>query len=107
MQEEPELCEQLNKNADYMRQGFQQLGFDTGNSETPVIPIVIGNDELTFITWKLLFDNGVFVNPIISPAVAPGRQMLRTSYMATHTEDHLNQVLETFEVVGKQIGLIQ
>ena len=107
MQEEPELNEQLNKNADYMRQGFQQLGFDTGNSETPVIPIVIGNDELTFITWKLLFDNGVFVNPIISPAVAPGRQMLRTSYMATHTEDHLNQVLETFEVVGKQIGLIQ
>ncbi len=60
----------------------------------------------TFLTWKLLFEAGVFVNPVISPAVAPGRQMLRTSYMATHTDEQLDRVLEIFEGVGKQVGLI-
>ena len=106
MQEEPELIERLNNNASFMRQGFQQLGFDTGNSETPVVPIIIGDDQLTFFTWKLLFESGVFVNPVISPAVAPGRQMLRTSYMASHTDEQLNRVLDSFEKVGKQVGLI-
>jgi 7-keto-8-aminopelargonate synthetase-like enzyme len=61
---------------------------------------------LTFTTWKLLFDAGVFVNPVIAPAVSPGRQMLRTSYMATHTDEQLERVLEIFERVGKQVGLI-
>ena len=70
------------------------------------MPIIIGSDELTFYTWKQLFENGVFVNPVISPAVAPGRQLLRTSYMATHTDDQLDQVLEIFEKIGKQVGLI-
>ena len=106
MRDEPERIERLNNNASYMRDGFNQLGFDTGNSETPVVPIIIGDDQLTFITWKLLFDNGVFVNPVISPAVAPGRQLLRTSYMASHTADHLNEVLEIFEKVGKQLSMI-
>lgn len=107
MREEPERIERLLNNAAYMRAGFKQLGFDIGNSETPVVPIIIGNDQLTFYTWKLLFDNGVFVNPVISPAVAPGRQMLRTSYMASHTKEHLDKVLEKFKQVGKQVGLIQ
>lgn len=107
MREEPERVERLLGNAAYMRAGFKQLGFDTGNSETPVVPIIIGDDQLTFYTWKLLFDSGVFVNPVISPAVAPGRQLLRTSYMASHTKEHLDKVLEIFEQVGKQVGLIQ
>lgn len=106
MQEEPERVARLNQIADTMRQGYQQLGFNTGNSVTPVIPILIGDDLLTFATWKLLFENGVFVNPVISPAVASGRQMLRTSYMAIHTDEQLNRVLEIFERVGKQVGLI-
>jgi len=71
-----------------------------------VVPIVIGDDELTFLTWKLLFENGVFVNPVISPAVAPGRQLLRTSYMATHTDEQLDRVISIFEKVGKRLGLI-
>jgi 7-keto-8-aminopelargonate synthetase-like enzyme len=89
-----------------MRDAYHQLGFDTGDSVTPVIPIIIGDDDLTFLTWKLLFENGVFVNPVISPAVSPGRQLLRTSYMATHTNEQLERVLKIFEKVGKQLGLI-
>jgi len=106
MREEPERIERVNKNAEFIRKEFKRLGLNTGNSETPVVPVIIGDDQLTFITWKMLFDNGVFVNPIISPAVAPGRQLLRTSYMATHTQEQLCQVVEMFEVVGKQVGLI-
>lgn len=106
MHDEPELVKQLTKNAEFMRAGFSQLGFDTGQSESPIIPIIIGDDALTFKVWRELFDNGVFVNPVISPATAPGRQLLRTSYMATHTEPQLVRVLEVFEKVGRENGLI-
>ena len=106
MREEPERIERVNQIGERMRTGFKELGFDIGNSETPVIPILIGSDEKTFLTWKLLFDAGVFVNPVISPAVSPGRQLLRTSYMATHTDDQLDKVLEIFGQIGKQVGLI-
>ncbi len=61
---------------------------------------------MTFRMWKCLFENGVFVNPVISPAVAPGRQLLRTSYMATHTNAQLEQVLDIFQKCGKELGLI-
>jgi 7-keto-8-aminopelargonate synthetase-like enzyme len=106
MHDEPELVKQLTKNAEFMRAGFSRLGFDTGQSESPIIPIIIGDDALTFKVWRELFDNGVFVNPVISPATAPGRQLLRTSYMATHTELQLVKVLEVFEKVGRENGLI-
>ena len=106
MRTEPERVVRLNQIGDYMRSEYQKLGFDTGNSVTPVIPILIGDDVKTFLTWKILFDSGVFVNAVISPAVAPGRQLLRTSYMATHTDAQLDQVLSTFEKVGKQLALI-
>ncbi len=106
MQDEPELVERLTKNAEFMRAGFSRLGFDTGHSVSPIIPIIIGDDALTFKVWRDLFDNGVFVNPVISPATSPGRQLLRTSYMATHTEPQLVKVLEVFEKVGKENGLI-
>lgn len=106
MRNEPERVDRLAEIADYMRTQYQALGFDTGNSVTPVIPILIGDDLKTFFTWKTLFESGVFVNAVISPAVQPGRQLLRTSYMATHTDEQLNQVLEIFEKVGKQIQLI-
>ncbi|MBW6474501.1 MAG: aminotransferase class I/II-fold pyridoxal phosphate-dependent enzyme [Anaerolineaceae bacterium] len=106
MRDEPERIERVNQIGDKMRRGFKELGFDIGNSETPVIPIFIGSDEKTFLTWKLLFEAGIFVNPIISPAVSPGRQLLRTSYMATHTDEQLDTVLEIFSRIGKQVGLI-
>jgi 8-amino-7-oxononanoate synthase len=106
MREEPERIARVNEIGDMMREEYQKLGFDTGDSVTPVIPIIIGDDNLTFMTWKLLFENGVFVNPVISPAVSPGHQLLRTSYMATHTDEQLEQVLETFKTVGDELGLI-
>ncbi len=106
MIEEPERVERVLKNAERMRNGFKSMGFNIGNSVTPVVPIFIGDQDRTFIMWKLLFDAGVFVNPVISPAVAPGNQMLRTSYMATHTEEQLDCVLDIFHRVGKQVGLI-
>jgi 8-amino-7-oxononanoate synthase len=106
MREEPERIARVNEIADKMRNAYQALGFNTGTSVTPVIPIIIGDDDLTFLTWRKLFENGVFVNPVISPAVSPGRQLLRTSYMATHTDAQLDRVLDTFEKVGKELGLI-
>lgn len=106
MRSEPERVERLNQIGDTMRAAYQRLGFNTGRSKTPIIPIIIGDDALTFKTWKALFDRGVFVNAVISPAVLHGGQLLRTSYMATHTDAQLERVLEIFAQVGKQMGLI-
>ncbi len=107
MRREPDRIDRVNKIADRMRKEYKNLGFDIGDSETPVIPIIIGDDLLTLQTWKSLFENGVFVNPVLSPATPPGRQLLRTSYMSTHTDEQLDQVLTIFEKVGKKLGLIQ
>ena len=106
MRTEPERTVRLAEIGKKMRDGYRQLGFNIGNSVSPIIPIIIGDDIFTIYIWKLLFEAGVFVNPVISPAVPPGRQLLRTSYMATHTDDQLDKVLEIFEQVGKQVGLI-
>lgn len=106
MRDEPERVQRLNELGAYIRAGYRKLGLDIGNSVTPVVPIIIGDDMRTLFTWKALFEGGVFVNPVLSPAVPEGRQLLRTSYMATHTYEQLDQVLSTFEVVGKQMGLI-
>lgn len=106
MRTEPERIQQVNDNARYMRCELQRLGFNTGNSCTPVIPIIIGDDQLCFYVWRQLFDAGLFVNPVISPAVPPGRALLRTSYMATHTREQLDRALEIYERVGKAVGLI-
>jgi 8-amino-7-oxononanoate synthase len=106
MREEPERIERLNLIGARMRKELRQLGFNIGNTETPIIPIIIGDDMRTIFTWKALFDNGVFVNPVLAPAVPEGRQLLRTSYMATHTDEQLDRVLEVYERVGRQMELI-
>jgi len=106
MREEPERVANLARIADYMRAGYRQLGFNIGNSTTPIIPVIIGERMLTIHVWKRLFDEGVFVNPVLSPGVQPGRELLRTSYMATHTIDQMDRVLEIFAKVGKETGLI-
>jgi len=106
MKTEPQHSERVLKNAEKMRQGFKSMGLDTGNSVTPVVPIIVGDDQLTFLFWRRLFEEGVFVNPVIAPAVPQGRQLLRTSYMATHTDQQLDRVLEIFRKVAKEIGLI-
>ena len=103
---EPEWVERLWENTAYMLDNLRQLGFDTGESETPIIPIIIGDDLLTIQTWQGLYEAGVYTNPVFAPAVPPGGQRLRTSYMATHTREHLDQILGAFEAVGKAVGLI-
>jgi len=106
IQEEPELRERLWHNTHKMQKGFKELGFDTGTSETPVIPIIIGDQMKTFEMCGLLQEYGVFVNPTISPAVPPGRELLRTSYMATHTEEQLDRMLDAFERAGRKLEVI-
>jgi 7-keto-8-aminopelargonate synthetase-like enzyme len=106
MREEPERVARVNAIGDKMRKAYSELGFNIGHSVTPIVPILIGDNDLTFMMWKNLFENGVFVNPVISPAVAPGHQLLRTSYMATHTDEQLDRVISTFEKSGRQLGLI-
>ena len=106
IEEQPELRDQLWRNTHKMLKGYKDLGYDTGTSETPIIPIIIKDSMKTYQMCKLLFENGVFVNPVVSPAVPPGRELLRTSYMATHTEEQLDKVLDAFEKVGRQLGVI-
>ena len=106
LESEPERLDMLWKNTKKMREGYQSLGFDTGHSATPIIPIKIGTDEDCFAFWKLMFDAGIFANPAISPAVPPGEAIIRTSYMATHTEEELDRVLEIFAGLGKKFGII-
>ncbi len=103
---EPERREQLWKNTKKWQEGLKSMGYDIGESQTPVVPVIIGDDELTFEMWYQLQQNGVFVNPVITPAVPPGRQLLRTSIMATHTDEMLDRALEAFEKVGKKLGVI-
>lgn len=106
LEKEPERLEKLWENFHKMKKGYTELGFNTGNSETPIIPIIIGEDQKTFEFWRLLNEHGVVCNPVVSPAVPPNMSLLRTSYMATHTDEELDKVLDTFETVGKQFGII-
>ncbi len=106
IRDEPQLRDKLWENTRKMRDGFNELGFDTGVSETPVIPVVVKDQEKVYGMCRALSDCGVFVNPVISPAVPPGRELLRTSYMATHTEEQLDMVLGAFGEVGRAMGLI-
>ncbi len=105
MEQEPERREHLWRNAAYLRDGLDSLGFDTGVSETPIIPVSTGRMEHTFIFWKALFDAGVFTNPVLPPAVPESACRLRTSVMATHTPDQLDRVLDAFARVGRELGI--
>lgn len=98
---EPERVKRVNDNAAYMRRGFESLGIRAGESMAPIIPIVIGTNEATFKVTRDLLEGGVYVNPVVSPAVEEGGSLLRTSYMATHTWDQLDFALEAF---GRVLG---
>ena len=106
LEREPELLGKTHRAAERARKGLAELGFNVGNSEAPIVPVILGEEMLTFRVWRALFDKGVFTNPVISPAVPPDGDMLRTSYMATHTDDMIDRALDIFEQVGKQFDLI-
>jgi 8-amino-7-oxononanoate synthase len=107
MESEPEHVERLWDNARFMMKGFRELGFDIGHTQTPIIPVIVGDDEKCFTLWKALFEAGVYVNPVIPPAVPQGMSLLRTSYMATHTKEQLHRALGIFEKAGKKVGAIK
>ncbi len=103
---EPERVDKLIENSSYMRDGLKKLGFTVIDGRTAIVPVIVGEDGIAFNMWKMLFEAGVFVNVFISPGVPPGRQMMRTSYMATHENEHLDFILEAFKDSGKKLGLI-
>ena len=106
LETEPERLDRLAEISDFMRDGFRALGFDVWASQTPIIPVVIGEMYRAFAFWKDLLDAGVFANAVIPPAVPKGQSLMRTSYMATHTDAELQTVLDAFEQVGLKHGII-
>jgi 8-amino-7-oxononanoate synthase len=107
IEDEPERREHLWKNTAKMLNGFKSMGFSVGNSCTPVIPVIVGEDEKAFLMAMMLQEEGVFANVAVTPAVPSGMSLIRTSYMATHTDEHLDLVLKAFQKTGKKLGLIQ
>ncbi len=107
MENEPEIVQRMWDNAEYMRAGLKRIGYNTGNSNTPIIPVMIGDDFRTVMAWHALIDQGVYTNPVVPPGVPMGCGLLRTSYMATHTFEHLDRALHGFEVVGENLDLVQ
>jgi len=106
IEREPERRELLWENTRYLMDEFKNLGFDTGEAASPIIPLLVGEDRVAFEFTMRLQEAGVFVNPVVSPAVPPGRAMIRTSLMATHTREHLDRALESIAVVGRKMGVI-
>jgi len=106
MQQEPERIENLWHNTKKMKNGFDKMGYNTGNSETPIIPLHVGEMMTAFKMWKYLAEEDVFINPVVPPAVPPNDTLIRASFMATHTDAQLDLALEKFEKVGKIVGII-
>jgi 8-amino-7-oxononanoate synthase len=106
IEREPQRVTRLQEIARKMIQGFSSMGFNIGKSETAIVPLIIGDNQKTFLFWKNLFDRGVYVNPVVSPAVPPNRALIRTSFMAIHTDEELDQTLEIAEQEGKKLGII-
>ena len=107
LEEEPWRVDNLRKNSDKMRAGFKNMGFNIIEGLSAIVPVIIGDDQPTFVFWRKLYDAGVFTNAFISPGVPPGMAMLRTSYMSTHEDEHLDKILELFGEIGKELGLIE
>ncbi len=106
LQEEPERVTRLIRNADKMREGFSDLGFQIIDSRTGIVPVIVGDVEKSLVFWRKLYDEGVFVNAFIPPGVPPTMSMMRTSYMATHEDEQLERILDVFKKVGTELGMI-
>jgi len=106
IQAEPEIRDHLWENTNFLMRHIVELGFDTGPTETPIVPMIVGDDARACIFWRLLFDEGLFTNCVVSPGVPPGSQRIRMCLMATHSREDLEKVVEICGRVGRQIGLI-
>lgn len=106
MKEEPQLMAKLWENTNYMLQEFKAMGYNTGDSCTPVIPLHVGDIMTAFRMWSRLGEEGVFINPVIPPAVPPNSCLIRCSFMATHTREQLDMALDKFRLIGKELQVI-
>ena len=107
MEQEPERQEQLWKLTNFALDGFRQMGCEIGNTSTPIIPLFIRDNFKTFKVTMELFEEGIFVNPVVSPAVAPQDTLIRFSLMATHTQEQVERALEAIERVFKRNGILK
>ncbi len=106
IKQEPERVHRLQAIAKKMLSGFKAMGFEIGTAETPIVPLLIGDFEKTFLFWKAMFERGVYVNPVVTPAVPPNRSLIRTSYMAIHTDEELDTILNIAGEEGRRLGII-
>jgi 8-amino-7-oxononanoate synthase len=106
MESEPERITKLWDNTHWLIKEFKGMGFNLGDCATPIIPLIVGEDQICFMLWRKLFEAGIFVNPIVSPAVEPGNALIRISLMATHSRKQLEGALDTFRRFGKELGII-
>jgi 8-amino-7-oxononanoate synthase len=106
MLEEPERIARLGSIGARMRKAYKELGFNIGPSQTSIIPIIIGDDLRALLVWKRLYDEGVYTNVFVPPGVPQNQSLLRTSYMATHTDEHLDEILQIMARVGREANLI-
>jgi len=106
LETQPELRRRLWEITTKMRTSYQAMGYNTGPSQTPIIPILVGDDEKGFLLWKLLRDEGIFTTPVVYPAVPQGQALIRTSYGAGHTDEELDLILAAFQKCGKMLGII-
>jgi 8-amino-7-oxononanoate synthase len=104
---DPGYVQKVHTQSAKVRNAISAMGYDTGSSVTPIVPVVIGEQMATVHAWKAFFDHGVYVNPVLPPAVPPNRGLLRTSYMATHTDEQIERIIQSFRDVGERYGLIK
>lgn len=100
---EPERRKKLWENSNYLLESFKKMGCNTGHTKSPIIPILIGDNEKTFMLWRALFEEGIFTNPVVSPAVPPKRTLMRVVVTASHNREHLDKALNIFESYYKKI----
>ncbi len=106
METESQHVENLWDNAEYMRKGLKEMGYNTGQSNTPIIPVILGDDFRVALAWHALIEEGVYTNPVVPPGTPPNGSLLRTSYTATHRKEHLDRALHAFKVVGERLDFI-
>jgi len=106
IQNEPERRKRLFQIAEKMRNAFKEMGYNVGPTVTPIVPLIIGEMDRCFMLWREVTDNGLFVNPVIPPAVPPDGCLIRTSYIATHTNEQLDYALDVFKKAGRKLGII-
>jgi 8-amino-7-oxononanoate synthase len=106
METEPHHRERLWQNVARLKDGMNTLGFDTLGSESQIVPVLIGSDELAALFWKMLWEEGIFTTPALPPSVPPGRSIIRTSVNANHTAGQIERLLEAFAGIGRRLGVI-